>query len=53
MSTLLPRDVLKKRLLAYLSKNMTDERLAWLATIFLDGVYRDAGGGVFERRLNG
>jgi hypothetical protein len=47
---LITREELQQQLLHYLESDMDDDRLAWLASMFLDGHYRVVGDGVFEQR---
>ena len=39
-----------KELDGHLKTDESDARLAWVASIFLDGTFRVVGEGVFERR---
>jgi len=46
---LVTREELEKQLFDYLESDMDDSRLAWLATVFLEGEYRVVSDGVFEK----
>lgn len=50
MPKLITREELVKELDGHLKTDESDARLAWVASIFLDGTFRVVGEGVFERR---